>query len=247
MLQSGDLSDQQALHLTGHPNMYTLTKCIMEHLVIEKGKSLPLTIVRPSIISASWEYPIPGWVDSYTAFTGFVAAVASGTLRVVKGDPDTAIDVVPVDAVATCLLQEVFDDSHDQHHRIVHATSGSRGAMNLGRICRLTMSGGLSDNPALKPDIRFLGCNKAAFLINDMLHQRLVLAVGMLWSKICQNDYQIRRIKRARKVQQNLNRLFEHFTTHTYDFRVAKQILDSNFDKDLYLIRIFHGANLFLL
>jgi len=59
------------------PNTYTYTKQIAEHLLVNEGKNLPLTIVRPSIVGASWKEPFPGWIDNYNGPSGLYIAVSS--------------------------------------------------------------------------------------------------------------------------------------------------------------------------
>ena len=41
------------------PNTYTFTKAIAEHVVMEEGAGLPICIVRPSIVGATWKDPFP--------------------------------------------------------------------------------------------------------------------------------------------------------------------------------------------
>lgn len=41
------------------PNTYTYTKQLAEDLLIKEGAGLPLAIVRPSIVGASWKEPLP--------------------------------------------------------------------------------------------------------------------------------------------------------------------------------------------
>lgn len=130
-LRSGALSGDAALKLTGHPNLYTLTKCLTEHVVAESRGELPLTIVRPSIVSAAWQYPMPGWVDSFAGATGVFTGVWTGVLRVVSGEPQNAADIVPVDDVAmslvsTCLVDipQIDNGSSSYPLRIFHATAG---------------------------------------------------------------------------------------------------------------------------
>ncbi|KAL1414463.1 hypothetical protein MTO96_000866 [Rhipicephalus appendiculatus] len=43
----------------GQPNNYVLTKSVTESLLLDQQKELPLAIVRPSIVSASWREPCP--------------------------------------------------------------------------------------------------------------------------------------------------------------------------------------------
>lgn len=45
------------------PNTYTFSKNLAEHVVNEYSNRIPVTIVRPSIVSPSIKEPIPGWVE----------------------------------------------------------------------------------------------------------------------------------------------------------------------------------------
>ena len=103
----GRWSEAEVLKLTGHPNTYTLTKFLAEHLIMEK-EEIPVTIIRPSIISASLRYPIPGWIDSAAAFAAFVASIGGGVLHVMDGDMNVMLDIVPVDLVAEVIINETL-------------------------------------------------------------------------------------------------------------------------------------------
>ena len=52
------------------PNTYTFTKAMGERVIEEKASDLPVAIMRPSIVVASWKDPIPGWVDNLNGPTG---------------------------------------------------------------------------------------------------------------------------------------------------------------------------------
>ena len=43
-----------------HPNTYTFTKAVAEGMLGKASKDLPVAIVRPSIVVASWKDPFPG-------------------------------------------------------------------------------------------------------------------------------------------------------------------------------------------
>ncbi|CAN7993773.1 unnamed protein product, partial [Ixodes pacificus] len=45
--------------LGAKPNTYILSKALAESIVAEQGRGLPLVIVRPSGVSASWKEPFP--------------------------------------------------------------------------------------------------------------------------------------------------------------------------------------------
>ena len=53
-----------------YPNTYNFTKAMTEQLIYEESGSLPIAIVRPSIVTCSLKEPIPGWVDSFNGITG---------------------------------------------------------------------------------------------------------------------------------------------------------------------------------
>lgn len=44
-----------------HPNTYTFTKFIAEHILAEERGTLPYAIVRPAIIGGAHAYPVPGY------------------------------------------------------------------------------------------------------------------------------------------------------------------------------------------
>ena len=55
-IRNGEIDEEQLLRETGHPNTYTLSKCIAEHLLAERKGKISLTVLRPSIVSAAWRY-----------------------------------------------------------------------------------------------------------------------------------------------------------------------------------------------
>ncbi|CAN8003429.1 unnamed protein product, partial [Ixodes pacificus] len=78
--------------LGSRPNMYTFTKALAESLVAEERGTLPVAIVRPSIVTAAWRDPLPprppppppsstamsnGWIDNINGPTGLLVAVST--------------------------------------------------------------------------------------------------------------------------------------------------------------------------
>lgn len=81
------------------PNTYTYTKSIAESLVIQEcelGK-IPCSIVRPSIVGASWQDPFPGWIDNFNGPTALLSSVGKGLLRCMYGNKQCAADIIPVE------------------------------------------------------------------------------------------------------------------------------------------------------
>ncbi len=58
------------LFIGNQPNTYIFTKALAEQLLLETASGLPVAIVRPSIVVASWKHPMPGWIDNLSGLTG---------------------------------------------------------------------------------------------------------------------------------------------------------------------------------
>lgn len=74
-----------------------------ELLVIElkrQAKKIPFVMIRPSMIVASFEEPVPGWTDSLGVIGGFYAIAGHGILRDLPMNPKLLMDQIPVDLVS---------------------------------------------------------------------------------------------------------------------------------------------------
>lgn len=70
-IQSATPAELEQLHLNligTYPNTYTLTKSMTEHLLVQRRKSVPLILFRPTIVGAAWKEPVPGWVRTLLTF-----------------------------------------------------------------------------------------------------------------------------------------------------------------------------------
>lgn len=79
------------------PNTYTYTKALAEQLLEKECGDIPLAIVRPSIVTAAEQQPLPGWIDNLNGPTGFVSGVGKGFLRTFKINSALVGDIIPVD------------------------------------------------------------------------------------------------------------------------------------------------------
>lgn len=67
--------------IAGRPNTYTFTKALAERMLQRERGSLPVAIVRPSIVLSSYREPVAGWVDNCNGPTGIIAAAGKGFFR----------------------------------------------------------------------------------------------------------------------------------------------------------------------
>ena len=62
-----------------------LTDCniqaLAEGVLGREAGELPVGIMRPSIVAASWREPFPGWVDNLNGPSGVIAGIGKGVLR----------------------------------------------------------------------------------------------------------------------------------------------------------------------
>ncbi|XP_012263712.2 fatty acyl-CoA reductase 1-like [Athalia rosae] len=95
--------------ISGHPNTYTFTKALAEDLVSKWSKSLPIVIVRPSIVSASWKEPQPGWVDNFNGPTALVVGTGKGLLKTMYGRDNISVDLIPVDVCINAFIAAAWE------------------------------------------------------------------------------------------------------------------------------------------
>jgi len=67
--------------IAGRPNTYTFTKALAERMLLRERGCLPVAIVRPSVVLASYREPVAGWVDNCNGPTGIIAAAGKGFFR----------------------------------------------------------------------------------------------------------------------------------------------------------------------
>ena len=219
-IRTGRLRDDAILARTGHPNTYTLTKCLAEHLLVERQGSVPLSIVRPSIIAASRQYPFPGWIDSLAGFGAFATLVGLGHLRAIVGDPQARLDVVPVDEVTSRLVQAALHDRGGA--RIRYAVAGLAGASTVGE-CWKAVSDWFALHPVARRPVRgFLGQAGMRFQLADLWFHRLPMAVGALGGTSAR-----RRVRKLATKLAHLNSVFPYFTTRSFDFRSSLPLAPS--------------------
>jgi len=88
----------------GWNDVYTFTKSLAERMVLRERGETPLVILRPAIIESSHREPYPGWIQGSRMADPIIMAFAKGILREFPGDPESLVDIVPVDHVVNAIL-----------------------------------------------------------------------------------------------------------------------------------------------
>lgn len=118
----------------GFTDIYSFTKAMAEHAVVELHGELPLSIVRPSIIESALAEPFPGWLEGFRMAEPVILAFARAALPNFSGLPDAVLDIVPADLVVNAVLAVASSPPPAGSHRIYHIASGSRNPLRLREL-----------------------------------------------------------------------------------------------------------------
>jgi alcohol-forming fatty acyl-CoA reductase len=241
----GNEVDKRLLQESGHPNSYTLSKCVAEHLLVEESDGVPLTIIRPSIVSASATYPHPGWIDSRAAFAGFVALIGLGHLRVVNVDPRSALDVVPCDEVASRILECAFLGD-EPRGAIKHAVAGRRHSCSIETCCRIIVDYFTRHPEERRAVLKWKGSRGWRFTANDWVHHKAPIAAMGFAASLTGRKKAARAARRLGQSIEQLHDAFPYFTHKTFDFRSSLP-LPASFDREAYIETVCTGVGRHLL
>jgi alcohol-forming fatty acyl-CoA reductase len=115
----------------GWQDVYTFTKSLAERRVLEERGELPLVILRPAIIESSVAEPRPGWIQGSRMADPIIMAFAKGILREFPGDPETIVDLVPVDHVVNVVIAAAAKGITDRptEPEVYQVASGERNPL----------------------------------------------------------------------------------------------------------------------
>jgi nucleoside-diphosphate-sugar epimerase len=245
-IRGGRIDARRLLAETGHPNTYTFTKCLAEHLLVRRAAGLPITLLRPSIVSASRRFPVSGWIDSPAAFATFVALLGTGRLRVVAADPEVLLDIVPCDEVARRAVDSAFAPPSPSGLRILHAVAGLEGASPL-HLCRDQIVAHFEAQPDDgRPRVAWVGRRGARFRLEHGLRHEIPLRAAAAWSMLALRSDRARMALRLLERQRTIHREFAYFTHATFDFRSSTP-LDPPLEPASYLKTVCAGVQRHLL
>jgi thioester reductase-like protein/phosphoserine phosphatase len=124
-------------HHLGWPNTYTFTKSLGESILAKHGNSLPIAIVRPSIVESSERTPFTGWNEGINT-SGPLSYLLGTNFRQLPSNERKCLDVIPVDMVtrgmtliAAALLQR-------KSARLYQLATSATNPVNMGRSIELT-------------------------------------------------------------------------------------------------------------
>ena len=243
---AGEADEERLLAKTGHPNTYTFTKCLAEIILTRRRGDVPLTLLRPSIVSACRNHPFPGWIDSHAAYAAFISLLGAGHLRAVRSDPNTLLDVVPCDDVAARILSCAFEPQVQQPLVIRHAVAGIENSGTSAKLARTHEKHFQAAPHEREAGLAYIGPSKGLFRITELMHHQLPLATAKTAKRLRGQKRAAVRIKKLANALGYLDEAFNYFTHHTYDFTTAFPPLQG-FNLDSYLQSVSNGISEHLL
>ncbi|XP_065346654.1 fatty acyl-CoA reductase 1-like [Cloeon dipterum] len=90
------------------PNPYSYTKNTAEVLVESYKDKLPLAVVRPSIVICTQKEPLEGFCDTFVGVGGIMFGGAMGIVRVMPGNYDQPLDVIPLDTLVNSIILAAY-------------------------------------------------------------------------------------------------------------------------------------------
>ena len=118
----------------GYRNTYEQTKAEAEALVRSRSGSLPVIILRPSIIVGDSR---TGVTSSFKMMYWPLKIYARRLWRTVPGYPDAVLDIVPVNFVTSAVAQLAFDPN--AIGGTFHLCAGPRGSAAIQQIAKRAM------------------------------------------------------------------------------------------------------------
>src|SRR5688572_4024363 len=120
----------------GWTNTYTYTKSLGEQIILQ-DPTVPSTIVRPAIVESSVRYPFPGWNEGFNTTAPLMYLILKGHRNVPMGE-DTALDVIPVDFIATGMLLATAALLVGEHEPVYQLGASDANRISSKRLTQLT-------------------------------------------------------------------------------------------------------------
>nr|Q9XGY7.1 RecName: Full=Alcohol-forming fatty acyl-CoA reductase [Simmondsia chinensis]AAD38039.1 acyl CoA reductase [Simmondsia chinensis]AAD38040.1 acyl CoA reductase [synthetic construct]AFI74369.1 acyl-CoA reductase [synthetic construct]QCQ82563.1 alcohol-forming fatty acyl-CoA reductase [synthetic construct] len=147
-----DMGIERARHW-GWPNVYVFTKALGEMLLMQYKGDIPLTIIRPTIITSTFKEPFPGWVEGVRTIDNVPVYYGKGRLRCMLCGPSTIIDLIPADMVVNATIVAMVAHANQRYVEPVtyHVGSSAANPMKLSALPEMAHRY-FTKNPWINPD-----------------------------------------------------------------------------------------------
>ncbi|GAB1862035.1 Fatty acyl-CoA reductase [Camponotus japonicus] len=118
--------------LGDQPNTYAYTKALGEDFLSKCG--LPVGILRPSIVAASWKEPAPGWVDNMNGPTGLMIGAGKGVIRSMLCNANYLANIIPCDMAINATISLAWQVGLEKSIKpiFLNATANQENSISWG-------------------------------------------------------------------------------------------------------------------
>ncbi|ESN90598.1 hypothetical protein HELRODRAFT_70906 [Helobdella robusta] len=219
------------------PNSFTYTKHLAEVLLLKEGSHLPISIIRPSIVTAAWREPVPGWIDSENGPSSLYIAMGKGLLRSMIADHHVNADIVPVDLPVNMMVVVAwYRTLHKQTTNatsVYHITSGGLNPFTWGEM-ENSVTNYFKKNPL---DSCFRRPKSNVITSNSFMHDCWILVSHLIPAYAADLGYLLTGQKT--RMVETYNRLhrtmevLEYFTTRSWEWTHAHlDVLKNNLTQE---------------
>ncbi|HEY6173665.1 MAG TPA: AMP-binding protein, partial [Kofleriaceae bacterium] len=120
----------------GWTNTYTYTKSLGEQIILS-DRTVAATIVRPAIVESAVRYPFAGWNEGFNTTAPLMYLILKGHRAVPMGE-DTALDVIPVDFIASGMLLATAAVLIGEHEPVYQLGTSDSNRVTSKRLTELT-------------------------------------------------------------------------------------------------------------
>jgi len=121
----------------GWPNTYTFTKSLGESILAQRGRDLPVVVIRPSIVESSQRTPFTGWNEGINT-SGPLSYLLGTNFRQLPSNERKCLDVIPVDMVTRGMTLIAAALVQRKHARLYQLATSAINPVNMGRSIELT-------------------------------------------------------------------------------------------------------------
>ncbi|KAM7523083.1 hypothetical protein LguiA_012985 [Lonicera macranthoides] len=119
----------------GWPNTYVFTKAMGEMVLGHLKESLPIVILRPTMITSTIKEPFPGWIEGFRTIDSVTVSYGKGKLKYFLGDLESICDTIPGDMVVNSMVVAMAAHSNKPNcHIIYHVGSSLRNPLKYKSI-----------------------------------------------------------------------------------------------------------------
>ncbi|CAL5086821.1 unnamed protein product [Urochloa decumbens] len=162
-------------HSVTEDNSPQLEKKAMKELGLKRG-DLPVVIVRPSIVTSTFEEPFPGWIEGTRTIDALIVGYAEQSVPCFIGDRNGTIDAIPGDMVINATMVAMAVHFGEETQVIYHVTSAHQNPLP-SYLLEESVYGYFFINPHVGGDMGTVR-NKRLILFNkySYFHAYMVLA-----------------------------------------------------------------------